>query len=59
MMLEPTKEQLKELHKDIMSGDVMTLTTEHYRQLEERIKELEERNEALEKLSNWQADYNS
>lgn len=40
-MNEPTNEQLKELHKDIMSGDVMTLTTEHYRRLNERIAELE------------------
>ena len=40
-MLEPTNEQLKELHKDIMSGSVMTITTEHYKQQAERIKELE------------------
>ena len=40
-MLEPTNEQLKELHKDIMSGDVMTITTEHYKQQAEQIKALE------------------
>ena len=39
-MLEPTNEQLKELHKDIMSGDVMTITTEHYKQQTKRINKL-------------------
>ena len=47
MMLEPTNEQLKELHKDIMSGDVMTITTEHYKQQAERIKALEAENKDL------------
>ena len=46
-MLEPTNEQLKELHKDIMSGDVMTITTEHYKQQAEQIKELEAENKDL------------
>ena len=41
-MLEPTNEQLKELHKDIISGDIMTITTEHYKQQAEQIKKLEE-----------------
>ena len=46
-MLDPTKEQLKELHKDIMSGDVMTITTEHYKQQAEQIKALEAENKDL------------
>jgi len=51
-MLEPTKEQLKELHKDIMSGDVMTLTSEHYKQLEQQIKQLEAEIVKVTKIAN-------
>ena len=46
-MLDPTNEQLKELHKDIMSGSVMTITTEHYKQQAEQIKALEAENKDL------------
>jgi len=41
-MDEPTTEQLKQLREDILSGLVMTVTTEHYKQLQaenERLKE--------------------
>jgi len=40
-MDEPTTEQLKQLREDILSGLVMTVTTEHYKQLQaenERLK---------------------
>ena len=58
MMLDPTNEQLKELHKDIMSGSVMTITTEHYKQQAERIKELEDENEQLQLELENRDDYN-
>lgn len=39
-MDEPTDKQLKVLRKDIMSGLVMTVTTEHYNQLQAEKKRL-------------------
>jgi len=41
-MDEPTNEQLKQLYTDIMSGLVMTVTTEHYKQLEAKNTQLQE-----------------
>ena len=36
-MDEPTEEQLKQLHKDIMSGLVMIVEVEHYRRLTDNL----------------------
>ncbi len=55
-MDEPTEEQLKQLHKDIMSGLVMIVEVEHYKRLTDNLdksydvnKQLQAKNIVLKK----------
>ncbi len=45
-MNEPTEEQLKQLHTDIMSGLVMTVEVKHYRRLTDNLNKSYDANKA-------------